>query len=68
MSKGSSGVVVWIFDTYGKSLEIKNYFTKYLKESCTYRSDKYFSSEYFPKYAYDGIIYQDCQAAFLCKH
>ena len=26
-------IVVWIFDTYDNNLEIKNNFTKYLKES-----------------------------------
>ena len=26
-------IVVWIFDTYGNNLEIKNYFTKYLKHN-----------------------------------
>ena len=26
--------VVWIFDTFDKNLEMKNDFTKYLKESC----------------------------------
>ena len=27
-------IVVWIFDTFDYNFGIKNYFTKYLKESC----------------------------------
>ena len=29
-----SEIVVWIYDTFDNNFEIKNDFTKYLKESC----------------------------------
>ena len=38
----SHEVTTWIFHTLDNDLEIKNYFTKYLKET-----DEYFSVKYF---------------------
>ena len=41
-------VVVWFYDTFDINLGVKNGFTKYLKESCWFYSEKYFSFKYFP--------------------
>ena len=45
-------MVVLINDTFDNNFGVKNDFTKYLKESCWYCSEKYFSFKYFPKYAF----------------
>ena len=29
-----SEIVVWVYDNFDYNLDIQNYFTKYLKESC----------------------------------
>ena len=42
MLKGTSKFVVRIHNTFDKNLEIKNKFTKYLKESCWWCSDQHF--------------------------
>ena len=43
---------VWIYDTIDSNSEIKNNFTKYLKESCWKCSDLHISCKYFLNYAF----------------
>ena len=45
-------IVVFISDTFDNNFGVKNDSTKYLKESCWYCSEKYFSFKYVPKYAF----------------
>ena len=45
-------IVFWIKVTFDYSLRIEKNFTQYLKESCWYCSDQYFSIKYFPNSAF----------------
>ena len=46
-------IVVWIFDTFGNNLEIKNYFAKYLKENWLLYTNEHLSFKYFPNCTFE---------------
>ena len=57
-------IVVLISDTFDNNSQVKNDFTKYLKGSGWYCSEKYFSFKYFPKYAFASKILSNLSGCF----